>query len=68
MDDLFKTLSAVLRLVGNDPQVIEAAAIAAWKKAAGDGLRQHAIPLRLTDGTLVVAVADGVWQKQLGAM
>lgn len=68
MDDLFKTLSAVLRLVGNDPQVIEAAAIAAWKKAAGDGLRQHAIPLRLTDGTLVVAVADAVWQKQLGAM
>lgn len=68
MDDLFKTLSAVLRLVGNDPQVIEAAAIAAWKKAAGDGLRQHAIPVRLTDGTLVVAVADAVWQKQLGAM
>ena len=68
MDDLFKTLSAVLRLVGNDPQVIEAAAIAAWKKAAGDGLRQHAIPLRLTDGTLVVAGADAVWQKQLGAM
>jgi hypothetical protein len=68
MDDLFKTLSVVLRVVGNDPQVIEAAAIAAWKKAAGDGLRHHAVPIRLTDGKLLVAVADAVWQKQLGAM
>jgi hypothetical protein len=68
MNELIKTLSEILRVIGDQPEVAEAAAIAAWKKAAGDGLRQHAIPIRLTDGTLVVAVADAVWQKQLGAM
>jgi hypothetical protein len=68
MDSLIKTLSEVLRMVGNQPEVAEAAAIAAWKKAAGEGLRQHAVPLRFEKGKLVVAVADAVWQKQLGAM
>ena len=68
MDELFKTLASVMRVIGDEPEVAEAAVIAAWKKAAGDGLRQHAVPLRLDSGKLVVAVADAVWQKQLGAM
>lgn len=68
MDSLIKTLSEVLRVIGKEPEVAEAAAIAAWKKAAGEGLRQHAVARRFEEGKLVVAVADAVWQKQLGAM
>jgi hypothetical protein len=68
MDELIKTLPGILRSVGNAKEVVEAAAIAAWKHAAGEGLRNHAAPLRLEGKTLVVAVADAVWQKQLGAM
>jgi len=68
MDELIKTLPGILRSVGNAKEVVEAAAIAAWKRAAGSGLRNHAAPLRLEGKTLVVAVADAVWQKQLGAM
>ena len=68
MDELIKTLPGILRSVGNAKEVVEAAAIAAWKRAAGSGLRNHAAPLRLDGKTLVVAVADAVWQKQLGAM
>jgi hypothetical protein len=68
MDELIKTLPSILRSVGNAKEVVEAAAIAAWKRAAGSGLRNHAAPLRLEGKTLVVAVADAVWQKQLGAM
>lgn len=68
MKDVFSILSEVLRVIGDDPQVAEAAAIAAWKKATGDGLRNYAVPLQLTDGKLSVAVPDAVWQKQLGAM
>ena len=68
MDELIKTLPGILRSVGNAKEVVEAAAIAAWKHAAGEGLRNHAAPLRLDGKTLVVAVADSVWQKQLGAM
>jgi len=68
MDDLLKTLPTILRAIGDEPEVVQAAAIAAWKRAAGDGLRAHAVPQKVSEGVLVVAVADAVWQKQLGAM
>jgi len=68
MESLFKTLPAVLRVAGESPEVVEAAVFAAWKHTAGDGLRHHAVPLSVQSRTLVVAVADSVWQKQLGAM
>ena len=68
MEELIKTLPNILRSIGDDPEVATAAAIAAWKRAAGEGLRQHAVPIALVDGSLTVAVADAVWQKQLAAM
>ena len=68
MEGLIKSLPAVLRASGNAPEVIEAAAIAAWKHAAGDGLKEHAVPLGLKDRTLRIAVADVIWKKQLHSM
>lgn len=68
MEGLIKTLPAVVRASGNAPEVIEAAAIAAWKHAAGENLKGHAVPVSLQDRTLRVAVADVIWQKQLHAM
>jgi hypothetical protein len=68
MEGLIKSLPAVLRAAGNAPEVIEAAAIAAWKHAAGDGLKEHAVPLGLEDRTLKIAVADVIWQRQLHTM
>ena len=68
MEGLIKSLPAVLRASGNAPEVAEAAAIAAWKHAAGEGLRDHAVPLGLEDRTLKIAVADPIWQKQLNSM
>jgi hypothetical protein len=68
VEELIKTLPTILRSIGDDPEVATAAAITAWKRAAGDGLRQHAVPVNLQDGTLVVAVADAVWQKQMRLM
>jgi predicted nucleic acid-binding Zn ribbon protein len=68
MNQLIKSLPQVLRAAGSSPEVAEAAAIAAWKHAAGDGLKEHAIPLRLENKTLTIAVADMIWQKQLTSM
>ena len=68
MEALIKALPAVLRAAGNAPEVAEAAAIAAWKHCAGEGLRDRAVPLDLRDRTLRVAVADLIWQKQMTAM
>jgi predicted nucleic acid-binding Zn ribbon protein len=68
MEGLIKTLPAVVRASGNAPEVIEAAAIAAWKHAAGDALKEHAVPICLQDRTLKIAVADVIWQRQLHTM
>ena len=68
MNQLIKSLPGVLRAAGNAEEVAEAAALAAWKHAAGDGLKEHAVPVKLVARTLTVAVADAIWQKQLHSM
>jgi hypothetical protein len=68
MNQLIKSLPGVLRAAGEAEEVAQAAAIAAWKHAAGDGLKDHAVPIKLENRTLTVAVADVIWQKQLHAM
>jgi hypothetical protein len=68
MNQLIKSLPGVLRAAGDSAEVAEAAAIAAWKHAAGDGLKDHAVPLKLENRTLTIAVADAIWQKQLNSM
>ena len=68
MNQLIKSLPGVLRASGNAEELAQAAAIAAWKHAAGDGLKEHAVPVKLENRTLTVAVADAIWQKQLHAM
>ena len=68
MNQLIKSLPQVLRASGNAAEVAEAAAIAAWKHAAGDGLKEHAVALKLENRTLTIAVADPIWQKQLTSM
>jgi hypothetical protein len=68
MEDLFRSLPKLLRSAGNVPEVAEAIAVAAWKRVAGEGLRWNAVPFRLYQKTLVVAVPDAGWQKQLESM
>ena len=68
MNQLIKSLPTILRAAGDSEEVAEAAAIAAWKHAAGDGLKGHAVPVKLENRTLTVAVADFIWQKQLHSM
>jgi hypothetical protein len=68
MDELIKLLPAVLRATQDAPEIREAAALAAWRRAAGAGLREHAVPFRLYEQTLIVAVPDETWRKQLEPM
>lgn len=68
MNQLIKSLPQVLRASGNAPEVAEAAAIAAWKFVAGEGLKDHALPIKLDDRTLIISVSDGIWRKQLHSM
>ena len=68
MNQLIKSLPTVLRAAGTSAEVAEAAAVAAWKHAAGDGLKEHAVAFKLENRTLIVAVADPIWQRQLTSM
>jgi hypothetical protein len=68
MNQLIKSLPTILRAAGDSEEVAEAAAIAAWKHAAGDGLKGHAVPVKLENRTLTVVVGDAIWQKQLNSM
>ena len=68
MDDLFRALPELLRAAGEAEEVAEAAALAAWRRVAGEQLRGQAVPFRLYRKTLTVAVADATWQKQLEQM
>ena len=68
MDKLIKTLPAILHASGASEDVAEAACIAAWKHAVGEGLSSHAIPVELQNQTLVVVVEDDIWKSQLEQM
>ena len=65
MIDLTKLLPKLLRANGGNPEM---AVKLAWSRAAGGGLREHAIPVRVDGRTLIVSVADAIWQKQLQHM
>ncbi len=65
MDDLIRALPGLLRAAPDVEEVAEAAAMVAWRRAAGEALRGCAVPFRLYRKTLVIAVPDQTWQKQL---
>lgn len=68
MQQLIKALPSVLRAAEQSEEVKAAACFTAWNHTAGDVLRAHATPIELSGRTLVVAVRDAVWQKQLQKM
>lgn len=68
MDDLIRTLPKLLRASGEAEEVLEAAAMVAWRRVAGEALREQAVPFRLYRKTLIVSVTDQTWQKQLEKM
>ncbi len=68
MIDVARILPKLLSAAGTNPEMAEVATKLAWTRAAGEGLRRHAIPFRLHRTTLVVSVADAIWQKQMQSM
>lgn len=43
----------------------QAVVFAAWRRIAGEGLREHAVALRLYQKHLIVAVMSETWKKHL---
>ena len=68
MNNIITLLPRLVEAAGDNSEIVETAAKIAWSRAAGDGLRTNAVPLRFYDHKLVIAVADAIWQTQLKAM
>lgn len=68
MDNLIKTLPAILAAATASEEVAEAACIAAWRHIAGEGLGGYAVAVQLQNKKLVVVVEDNIWKRQLEQM
>jgi hypothetical protein len=65
MNELFRALPALLKEFDDNETVREAVTFAAWRKIAGESLLQHAVPFRLNQKRLTVAVKNETWRKHL---
>jgi len=65
MRDILSSLPKVFEGVHGSGPVSEAIVFAAWRNIVGEGLGQHAVPVRLIKKRLIVAVASETWRKQV---
>lgn len=65
MLEVFRTLHTVLGGIDGAEAVREAVVFAAWRRIAGESLVEHAVPLKLHEGRLSIAVSSVTWQRHL---
>lgn len=65
MNELFRLLPAIFKEFDDNPDVREAVIFAAWRKIAGEMLREQAVPVELEKNRLVVAVGSQIWKAHL---
>ena len=65
MHELFRALPALLREFDDNQELRQAVVFAAWRKIAGETLRDKAVPHRLFKKHLVIAVMSDTWKKHL---
>lgn len=65
MLDLFRTLPGILNDMESTDVVREAVVFAAWRRVVGNALAGHAVPLKLDDTKLSVAVSNNMWKRHL---
>lgn len=68
MEDLIRALPAILKEFDDNETLREAVVFAAWKKAAGRSLSEHAVPFRLFQKHLIVSVASEMWKRHLESL
>ena len=65
MHELFRALPALLKEFDDNDDVREAVVFAAWRRIAGETLRERAVPIRLYKKHLIIAVMSETWKKHL---
>lgn len=65
MQELFRSIPAILDKFEQNDQVREALVFTAWRKNAGELLSERSVPVEYIEKRLVVAVADETWRRHL---
>lgn len=65
MNELFRTLPKLFRETGQHEQFREGLVFAAWRKIAGERLREQTEPVQLQQKHLIVAVNNEMWKRHL---
>src|SRR6185295_13381338 len=65
MNDLFGSLTGLLKEFGDNADVREAVVFAGWRKIAGEALREQTAPIALDNKRLIVAVTGEMWKNHL---
>lgn len=68
MNELFRALPALLKEIDDNEPLREAVIFAAWRKIAGEGLKEKAVPFRLYQKHLIVAVESEMWKRHLESL
>jgi hypothetical protein len=68
MEELTRALPALIKEFDENETVREAVVMAVWRKIAGEILRDHAVPFRLFQKHLIVAVASETWKRHLESL
>jgi predicted nucleic acid-binding Zn ribbon protein len=68
MDQLFRLLPKVIEQAREPETLREAAVLSAWRRVAGESLTANAAAIALYGATLVVAVPDTLWKRQMELM
>jgi hypothetical protein len=67
MHELFRALPPLLKEFDDNDEVRQAVVFAAWRKIAGETLRERAVPIRLYKKHLIIAVMSETWKKHLSS-
>ena len=65
MKDIFQAIPNIVERLGNDEAVLSAFVFAAWRRVAGEQLRQRTEPLNFSQKRLTLAVENETWRRHL---
>ncbi len=65
MLDIFRTLPGLVKEIEGSELIRDALVFAAWRRIAGEGIAEQAVPVKLENSTLFVAVVNQTWQWHL---
>lgn len=68
MKSIFHTLPQMLRQEGRAEELNESLVFIAWRRICGEELLTRAVPFRLYQKHLIVAVEDAMWKRHLESL